>query len=350
MLRFRRKGIKYRIIFFFTIIACLFSFGVACCYSAPKASADSGEPKVEQLSQESVYTIQTSSFKDSQRAEKQFRIFEQSLEGMALQALRIEKIGRFYAVRVGRFASLPEAKKFLSEHERSLEGAMVMKAYFIDERILLIHKGKDEDAHDRKEGIQRDRYLPDIPYATNDLGLKLVGTALVDESGSSIAIIEDLASGAQDIYKQGDTLKGFLVKKILSRGVIIDEGKGDEILIMVGGTDTRALKSETQRVKPGEKVVDATVPENTAMMRGIGVRPYRQWGRPVGFAIYNIKPKSIFSRVGLENCDVITAVNGKPIEVTREPDNFYQAFRQGGEVTLDIKRDDINQKLSFEIK
>jgi len=340
----------YRIMFFFTLMACLLSFGGTGFLNARKSSADSEQANEKQASQESVYTIQTASFKESQRAEKQFRIIEQALEGTAFQALRIEKIGRFYAVRVGRFASFAEATQFLKQHEPGLEGAMVMKAYFIDKRILRIHDGMDEDVPEGRAGLQRGRYLPDIPYDSNKLGLKLVGTALLDEPGSSIAIIEDLASGDQEIYKKGDTLKGLLVKRIFSRGVVIDEGKGDEFLIMVGGASPAALQAESLRAQPGKKEVDARVPDYSAMMRGIGVRPYRQGGRPVGFAIYNIKPKSILAKAGLENCDVITAVNGKPVEVSREPANFYKSFRQGGEITLDIKRDDSSQRLSFEIE
>jgi len=346
----RMKAIKYRIMFFIALTACLLSFGVTSFISARKASADSGQTKAKQKPHESVYTIQTGSFKNSQRAEKQFRIIEQSLEARALQALRVEKIGMFYAVRVGRFSSLAEAKQFFRKHELSLEGAMVMKAYFIDERILLIHQDVEKDVPEVKAGIQRDRYLPDIPYAPDYMGLKLVGTALVDKPGSSIAIIENLASGDQEIYKKGDILKGVLVKRILRRGVIIDEGKGDEILIMVGGTSKRTSQSESRRVQRGEKVVETKVPAYSAMMRGIGIRPYQQEGRPVGIAIYNIKSKSILAKAGLENCDVITAVNGNPVEVTQEPANLYQAFKQGGEINLDIKRDDINQTLSFEIK
>jgi type II secretory pathway component PulC len=326
------------------------SFGIINIVSAEKSSAGSEQTKEQQASRATVYTIQTGSFKDSQRAERQFKVIEKSLEVTPLQALRIEKIGRFYAVRVGRFASLAETKRFLKENAVSLEGAMVMKAYFIDERIILIHDGVKEDRPEGKAGIQRDRYLPDIPYAPNYLGLKLVGTALVDEPGNNIAIIENLDTGDQEIYKIGDTLNGVLIKRILSRGVIIDQGKGDEIIIMVGGKRTGPLQSESRREQRGKKVVDAKVPTYSAMMRGIGVRHYRQEGRPVGIAIYNIKSKSIFARAGLENCDVITAVNGKPVEVTQEPANFYKAFRQGGEITIDIKRDDINQKLSFEIK
>jgi len=349
MSRYRSKTMKYRGMFFFTFIACLLSFEVTSFISVRKASAVSEQLKERQTSQESVYTIQSSSFKDSQRAERQFRLIERSLEETALQALRIEKIGRYYTVRLGRFASLTEAEQFWREHELSLEGAIVMKAYFIDDRILLIHDGVEKDELEKNAGIKRGRNLSDIPYASNDLGLKLIGTALMDEPGTSIAIIENLASGDQELYKKGDTLNGVLIKRILSRGVIIDEGKGDKILFLVGGTNTRTLQSKSQRIQRREKVVDTTVSTYSAMVRGIKIRPYQQYGSPVGFAIYNIKPKSVFARVGLENCDVITAVNEKPVEVTKEPTHFYQTLRKGGEGTIDIKRDDINQKLSFKI-
>jgi hypothetical protein len=257
MFKYGMKSMKCRIMFLCALIACLLFFGGTRFISVLNASAGSEHPKGNQASQESVYTIQTDSFKDSLRAEKKFRIIEQSLEGTAFQALRIEKIGRFYAVRVGRFGSLAEAEHFLRKHKRSLERSMVMKAYFIDERILQIHDGVEEYVLVSKARIQRNRYLPDLPYARNDLGLKLVGTALVDEPENNIAIIENLASGDQEIYKTGDTLKGVLIKRILSRGVIIDEGRGDEILIMVRGTNTRTLQSESQRVQLGKKVVDA---------------------------------------------------------------------------------------------
>lgn len=353
MFRHGRKAMKYGMLIFFTIMVCLLSSGAIHSVSAHTAAADSGHPNEEQGSRETVYTIQTGSFRDRQRAEKQFRIIEQSLEETALQALRIEKIGRFYAVRIGTFAGLAETEEFLRKHEVSLNEALMMKAYFIDERILLMHYGVKKVITEEKEGIpgiQSDRYLPDIPYAPSFLGLKLVGTALMDEPGNNIAIIENLDSGDQEIYKQGDMLKGVLIKRILGRGLVIDEGHGDEILIMVGGKRTGRRQSETRRAGRREKVAETRVPAHPSMMRGIGIRPYLKEGRPIGFSIYNIKSKSILAKVGLENCDVITSVNGNPVEVTQEPSHFYKAIKKGGEITLDIKRDDTDQKLSFEIR
>jgi hypothetical protein len=350
--RYGRKAMKYRVLFYFTITACLLSSGAMRSIGAQEARADSEQPKEKQEFRETVYTIQTGSFRERQRAERQFRSIEQSLEETALRALRIEKIGGYYAVRIGTFAGLAETEQFLRKYEDSLDEALMMKAYFIDERILLIHGGAKEVITERKAGIpeiQSDRYLPDIPYAPEYLGLKLVGTALMDEPGKNIAIIEDLESGDQEIYKQGDTLRGVLIKRILNRGLVIDEGQGDEVLIMVGGKRTRGPRSETRRTERRGKAVEAGVPAYSAMMRGVGIRPYLQDGRPIGFSIFNINSKSILAKAGLENCDVITSVNGDPVEVTQEPSNFYKAFKKGGEITLDIMRDDTDQRLTFEI-
>jgi type II secretory pathway component PulC len=352
MFRHGRKAMKYGMLIFFTIMVWLLSAGAIHFVSAHKAAADSGHPDKEEGSRKTVYTIQTGSFRDSQRAEKQFRIIEQSLEEAALHALRIEKIGRFYAVRIGTFAGLAETEQFLRKHEGSLNGALMMKAYFIDERILLMHYGAEKVKTERKAGtpgMRSDRYLPDIPYAPSFLGLKLVGTALMDEPGNNIAIIENLASGDQEIYKQGDRLKGVLIKRILGRGLVIDEGHGDEILIMVGGKRTGRLYSETRRAGRRERAAETRVPSRSSMMRGVGIRPYLKEGRPIGFSIYNIESKSILAKLGLENCDVITAVNGNPVKVTQEPSHFYKAIKKGGEITIDIKRDDTDKKLSFEI-
>lgn len=352
MFQYTRVLKQYRILLV-TLLAYLIFFGVTNLFSTQNASADLDRIPKKQTSPASVYTIQTSSFKDSERAKKHFRMIKQSLQGKALHALRIEKIGRFYAVRIGKFLSLEEAKQFLNKHKFTLEGAMLMKAYLIDERILLMHDGRMEDVPESIAAIQRFRFLPHIPYVQDDLDLKLVGTALVDVPGNSIAIIEDLATGGQEIYKKGDTLKGVFIKKILGKGVIIDKGKGDEILTMTGGSNTRQTKtpeSQLRRYQPREKRVDAADRTYKAMKRGIGIRTYKQNGQPVGFAIFNIEPNSIFSKVGLENCDVITAVNGNPIDVSREPSHFYKTFEKGGEITVDIKRDDTDQQLSFEIK
>lgn len=340
---------KHQMLCHFPLVVFLLFLGVAGFADSREAMAEPARQEGPLAAQESIYTIQIGSFKDTKRAEQQFRIIEQSLEGRGLQALRTELIGTVYAVRIGKFSSLAEAEQFLSRHGPGLKGAMTMKAHFIEKRILMIHEDV-EHVPGGETGAAGHRNLPDIPPAAQDSGLSLIGTVLSDEPGGSMAIIEILASGDQEVYKEGDTLRGVLIKSILSRRVIIDSGKGNEMLVMAGKTNADTLPSEAPAVQLEQREIDAAVPTRLHMMQMLRLRPYRQKGRIRGFKMYNMEPESIFAKMGFESGDVITAVKGRRVVVRQQTAQFYRALREGGEVCIDIKRNDSDQKLCFEIR
>ena len=87
-----------------------------------------------------IYTIQTGSFDDVKPAQNQFDSIVQELNEKQLDYLRIEKIGNFYSVRLGKFEDNAAAEKFLGEVKPHLPTAIVRDAYFIEERIVKIYK------------------------------------------------------------------------------------------------------------------------------------------------------------------------------------------------------------------
>jgi hypothetical protein len=50
--------------------------------------------------------------------------------------LRIEKIGKYYAVRLGKFEDRAHAERFHKTIKRDLNFSILMKAYIKDERIM----------------------------------------------------------------------------------------------------------------------------------------------------------------------------------------------------------------------
>ncbi len=84
---------------------------------------------------ESIYAVQTGSFPDLQSAEKQFELLRKGLTEEEGRYLRIEKIGNFYAVRIGRFSERSEAKETAGSAEAIVGTAIIMKAYYKEERI-----------------------------------------------------------------------------------------------------------------------------------------------------------------------------------------------------------------------
>ncbi len=84
----------------------------------------------------SFYTIQTGSFTDEASAMKEFNSILQRLNKDELRYLRVERIGEFYSVRLGRFEDINTAESFHRRISTRLQGSIIVKAYFIEERIL----------------------------------------------------------------------------------------------------------------------------------------------------------------------------------------------------------------------
>ena len=182
-----------------------------------------------------------------------------------------------------------------------------------------------------------------------DLGLRLVGTAVSDNPGQSLAVVEDRSTGEQGAYSEGDRPGGVLIKKILFGKVVFDTGTGEQILTVGSGRLSGSRPPAPETGPLTMKEVDAALPDYPALMQQIRVRSQFQGGRPAGFVIYKIEPGSIFERMGLENSDVIVKVNGGAITSSQPVKEFYDALRAGGTISLEVRREETTRDLMFEI-
>ncbi|MHA2054785.1 MAG: tetratricopeptide repeat protein, partial [Candidatus Hodarchaeales archaeon] len=83
-----------------------------------------------------IYTIQTGSFIKFASAQNQFKSIIQNLDKKELDHLRIEKIGKFHAVRLGKFEKYDITEQFHQIIKPRLPAAVILKAYFLDDRIM----------------------------------------------------------------------------------------------------------------------------------------------------------------------------------------------------------------------
>jgi len=93
-----------------------------------------------------IYTIQTATYSSLEGAMKHYDsviLGLIGLNGSTFDYLRIEKIGRFYAVRVGKFINYIRAQEFLHATRSQLTGAIILKARTIDEKKLIKLYGED---------------------------------------------------------------------------------------------------------------------------------------------------------------------------------------------------------------
>jgi hypothetical protein len=83
-----------------------------------------------------VYTVQAGSYTYRSNAENKYNSLIHDMNDRDRDHLRIEKIGEYYAVRLGRFDHYIAAKKFLNGMNSELSSAIVLKAYIKHERIV----------------------------------------------------------------------------------------------------------------------------------------------------------------------------------------------------------------------
>ncbi len=173
---------------------------------------------------------------------------------------------------------------------------------------------------------------------------------MTNDPSKNLAIIEYRPTGNQEAVREGDRLGDVVIKRILSGSVIIATKTGEQTLFMGFEGSAGAFQSSAQIARLDRKEVDTTLPDYMQLMQEIRVRPHFEAGQPGGFYVSNIKPDSIFARMGLENGDVIKAVNGRPIATTQQVIDFYDALKKGTTVSLEIQRDESIQELHFVIQ
>ena len=83
-----------------------------------------------------VYTIQTGSFLELNRAREQFNFITKLLQPKDYDNLRIEKISSYYTVRLGKYDNYASAEDLLQKLIIKIKSAIVLKAYIKENRIM----------------------------------------------------------------------------------------------------------------------------------------------------------------------------------------------------------------------
>jgi general secretion pathway protein C len=78
--------------------------------------------------------------------------------------------------------------------------------------------------------------------------------------------------------------------------------------------------------------------------------PAFEGGKPVGFKLFSIKPGSLYSKIGLQNGDVINRINGYEMSSPEKGLEVYQKLKDSSNITVDIKRRGKPQTLDYTIQ
>jgi type II secretion system protein C len=190
---------------------------------------------------------------------------------------------------------------------------------------------------------------------------RLIGTAVSRDPVDNFAIIEDIQSSQQWIYREGDLVGTMLIKKILHDKILVDNGSGEAVVKLQrsltghwpGSTGTTS--SMVAAVKPrhdptqkvgsrdryylinGEAFAEAFAdPEQ--LLDIVDMQPGELLNQQKGVRLDAFAPESLFAAFGFRQGDLLLAVNGQEIAGPGEALAMLQAMLNDGQAELKVRR------------
>jgi general secretion pathway protein C len=188
--------------------------------------------------------------------------------------------------------------------------------------------------------------------------LLLAGTIATQNPKRGVAIISD-AGGPAKVYSVGERIGGASLHSVYLDHVILDRAGALETLPLPrqlppsraaaarrpgGGGDPRtvaAVENIRRLVQQDPSILDQvmrTVPsyDNAA-------------GKLRGFRAYPGRNRAIFSKLGLKAGDLVTAVNGTPLDDPQRSQDVFNTIQTSDHVTVTIERSGQKQDITLNI-
>jgi len=210
------------------------------------------------------------------------------------------------------------------------------------------------------------------PLKRTTLQLRLLGT-IAGDADIARAVIEDTPSKVQDLYKVGDTVQGARIESIERTRVVLAHGGGREVLELYlatsgagakkGGRPDRPrpragappAREAVKVISPNEfeinkKAFLARVGGMEAVLKTAKLTPHLVDGKCDGLSISGLANVSMARFVGLQDGDVIQAVNGQRLRSEQKAFQVFRKARRRPALSVDLLRGQDKKKLLFSIK
>lgn len=202
------------------------------------------------------------------------------------------------------------------------------------------------------------------PISTIEAARKiaLLGT-VVGEAAGLLAIVEELASKRQALYRLGDVVPGIgEVAEIRRNAVLFRQGDQEEWLdlaIVRGAVPPgQATPTSTANAKAGgslRKILDrrevvAATEDLSKLLTQARAVPYQVAGKLEGYRIEFVVPQSFFDKVGLRVGDVLQQVNGIELKDPAMMLALFQQVKNERTVRLDVLRENQRATFTYEIR
>ncbi len=210
---------------------------------------------------------------------------------------------------------------------------------------------------------------PPKTTAKKQIELHLLGT-VAGSKDVACAVIEDMKTKVQDIYRIGDVIQGALIEKIeRNRIVLLNDGVEEILNLYVAGNEPVYTAKQTGEApaaiaepnipgkvySPDESEINkktflAKIGGIEAVLKAVKISPHTVNGKTDGLQITGLENLSMARFVGLENGDVIQTINGQNLTDERKAFQVLQKARALSSMDIQLTRGTQKKNLSFKIE
>ncbi len=208
------------------------------------------------------------------------------------------------------------------------------------------------------------------------LRVKLLGTLLASQPEWSIASIQDTVTNTSTTYMIGDRVQNAEIIEIeRKRVIIINNGRKEFIDDQAGTGEGMAMPTmptpavaQAQTAAPksnlGEGIravtdneyevprteIDKTLSNLNDIAMQARIVPAFKDGVAQGFKLFSIRPDSIYSKIGVQNGDVIKRINGFDLNSPEKALEVYSKLKEANRVDLELERNGTTIRKTYNIR
>jgi len=193
---------------------------------------------------------------------------------------------------------------------------------------------------------------PPVVKAPINLNAKLVGTVVAGDH--SVALILPMPGKPVDTYYVGDAIiPRVSLTKVFTDHVLLDAaGNKRELWLdkkaQVAAHGKAAPSSVVQQLPSSSpnrrnmglsrQVVNNAMANFSTLLSQARILPHFTNGKADGFLVTDIAAGSLYQNLGLQNGDILSGVNGKPVTSMEQAMNMYRQLQKAPSVEVSVMR------------
>lgn len=183
-------------------------------------------------------------------------------------------------------------------------------------------------------------------------GWVLRGTLLQDP-GRPLAIFQEAASQRARVYGEGSYLpSGWYLLEVRRASVVVRTAQGERELRFGAplSASTDAGVDDASPVPVARATIERAVADFPGLLKQVRIAPHREGERVTGFAIRYLSPGGLGERLGFRQGDVLTAVNGIPVDGSVGGWDIYDRLKDQEQLAVDLLRGGTPHTVHFQLR